>query len=406
MKELESSGRDHHALVVSAARGPETPVREERSYPFPAGANYSLDLIKEDPRLFELRSPCAQEPNEHAIDLLSEFLELGSEGSHAATLRAGGGHYHRDPVRAFKPLAVAATIATFILISIGGLVRATKSGLGCGDDWPHCSGEVLPPLQDPNQIIEFSHRAAAGIVGVMTAALAVLAYRHFRDNPRVLRTSFAALGLVIFQALLGMVVVKLHLAAFSVVLHLGTALSFLAVLIYLTASLPDTAAGVGDERLSRRARFAAGSVFLLLLVGSYVSGADAGYAFPDWPLMDGQVIPNLAVDQKAIHFFHRALAAIVGLVVFVIGFDIVTNGDAVARRFAHAGVGLFAVEIVIGALNVWTKLNAAAVTAHLAIGAAIWASFIAATFASSPAVARSERPPLRSRTPAVEAPGS
>ena len=310
-------------------------------------------------------------------------------------------------MRAFKPLAVAATISTFILIAIGGLVRATKSGLGCGDDWPHCSGEVLPPLQDPNQIIEFSHRAAAGIVGVMTAALAVLAYRHFRDNPRVLRTSFAALGLVIFQALLGMVVVKLHLAAISVVLHLGTALSFLAVLIYLTTSVTtDATRGAGDERLSRRARIAAGSVFLLLLVGSYVSGANAGYAFPDWPLMDGQVIPNLAVDEKAIHFFHRALAAVVGVVVFVVGFDIVKNGDAVARRFAHAGVGLFAVEVVIGALNVWTKLNAAAVTAHLAVGAAIWACFIAATFVTSPAVARPERAPLRRGTPAVEAPGS
>ena len=308
-------------------------------------------------------------------------------------------------MKAFKTLAGASTIATFLLISIGGLVRATKSGLGCGDDWPHCSGEVLPPLQDPNQIIEFSHRAAAGIVGIMIATLAVLAYRHFRDQPRVLWPSVGALVLVIFQALLGMLVVKLDLAAEMVVVHLAAALSLLALLIYINATVRRPAERAGDAALSKRTLFAAGSVFLLLLVGSYVSGADAGYAFSDWPLMDGKVIPDLGVEAKAIHFFHRALAAVVGVIVFVVAFDIFKKGTdfPAARRFAHAAAGLFAVEVVIGALNVWTRLNSAAVTAHLAIGAAIWGTLIAAAFATSPAVARSGRTSLSKATTIAEA---
>ena len=310
-------------------------------------------------------------------------------------------------MRAFKPLAIAATIATFLLIAIGGLVRATKSGLGCGEDWPHCSGEVLPPLQDPNQIIEFSHRAAAGIVGFMIAAIAVLAFKHFRDNPRILRASVGAFVLVVFQALLGMVVVKTELADAMVVVHLGAALSLLGLLIYITASVTAPEGHSGDAALSGRAKFAAGSVFILLLVGSYVSGADAGFAFPDWPLMDGRVIPNLAVEAKAIHFLHRALAAIVGVIVFVVAMDILKRGAEfpAARRFAHAAAGLFALEVVIGALNVWTRLNAGAVTAHLAIGAAIWGTLVAASFVTSPAVARSERTPVAKSGAVVEAPG-
>lgn len=310
-------------------------------------------------------------------------------------------------MRAFKPLAVAATIATFLLISIGGLVRATRSGLGCGDDWPHCSGEILPPLQDPNQIIEFSHRAAAGVVLILLATIAVLAYRNFRDQPRILWASIAAFGLVVFQAILGMIVVKLHLAAISVVLHLGTALALLALLIYLTTTLTAAPGGTGDARLSKRAAFAAASVFVLLLVGSYVSGAKAGYAFPDWPLMDGRVVPDLAVDAKAIHFLHRVVAAIVGVIVFVVAFDILKRGDEFpsARRLAHAAAGLFALEVAIGALNVWTRLNAAAVTAHLAIGAAIWGTLVAAAFVTSPAVARAERATLRKGSAVAEASG-
>ena len=310
-------------------------------------------------------------------------------------------------MKAFRTLAGASTIATFLLISIGGLVRATKSGLGCGDDWPHCSGEVLPPLQDPNQIIEFSHRAVAGVVGIMIATLAVLAYRHFRDRPGVLWPSVGALVLVIFQALLGMLVVKLDLAAEMVVVHLAAALSLLALLIYINTTVRSAAERTGDAALSKRTRFAAGSVFLLLLVGSYVSGADAGYAFSDWPLMDGKVIPDLGVEAKAIHFFHRALAAVVGVIVFVVAFDILKKGAdfPTARRFAHAAAGLFAVEVAIGALNVWTRLNSAAVTAHLAIGAAIWGTLIAAAFATSPAVARSGRTAL-SKAPTIAEAGS
>lgn len=308
-------------------------------------------------------------------------------------------------MKALKPLAVASTIATFILISIGGLVRATKSGLGCGDDWPHCSGEVLPPLQDPNQMIEFSHRAAAGVVGIMIATMAVLAYRHYRNNPRVLWTNIAAFGLVVFQAILGMIVVKTHLAAIMVVVHLAAALSLLALLIYLATTLTASPHDAGDARLSKRVLFAAGSVFLLLLVGSFVSGTDAGYAFPDWPLMDGRLIPNLAIEAKAIHFLHRILAAIVGVIVFVVAFDVLKRGAEfpAARRFAHAAVGLFAVEVVIGALNVWTRLNAAAVTAHLAVGAAIWGTLVTAAFVTRPAAARAERKPLRKGHAVAEA---
>ena len=311
-------------------------------------------------------------------------------------------------MKAFKPLVVASTIATFLLISIGGLVRATKSGLGCGDDWPECSGKLIPSLEQRAQIIEYSHRLAAAVVVVLLATLTVLAFRYYRRERHILLPTVGAFGLVMFQALLGMIVVVLHLNAISVVLHLGTALSLLALLIYLTSVVTRPAGAGGDPAMSKRIRFAAGSVFVLLLVGSYVSGADAGYAFSDWPLMDGKVIPNLAVEQKAIHFLHRALAAIVGVIVFVVAFQVLKRGHELpgARRWVHAALGLFVIEVVIGALNVWTRLNEAAVTAHLAIGAAIWGTLVAAALAASPVPERAERSSVRKVATVVEASGS
>ena len=291
----------------------------------------------------------------------------------------------------FRTLVGASTIATFALIAVGGLVRATKSGLGCGTDWPHCSGRVIPIFGEPAVVIEYSHRLAAAAVVLLLGTLAVLAVRRYRDVPRIMWASIGAFGLVMFQAVLGAIVVKLELEAESVVLHLGTALSLLALLIYLWASVrafEGDPFAPSDQRVSRSSRLAAFSVLGLMLLGSYISGtAGAGAAFDDWPLMNGKLVPDLAIEAQALHFAHRLVAAIVGVVVFAIGWKVIRRRDdnPQAARLAHVGMGLFAVEVLIGAANVFTSLNSAFVTAHLATGAAVWATFVATWVVTSPA---------------------
>jgi len=301
----------------------------------------------------------------------------------------------------FRKLAVISTAATFVLVTVGGLVRATGSGLGCSTSWPDCSGRIIPDFRNHHVVIEFTHRAIAGIVMILIGALALQAWKNRDKIPQLVAPAVGAFLLVLFQAGLGAVVVKLELEAESVVLHLAAALSLLALLVYilgLSAVSDGRDPGATDATTSKRARAAAGAVFLLLLAGSYVSGyPGAGRAFSDWPLMNGQLIPNLAIEENAIHFFHRALAAIVGLILVATLLPVLRNKEAnrAAARTAHVALGLFAVEVMIGALNVWTELNAAAVTAHLIVGATIWASLVATTVVTSPRLrerARAGRP--------------
>lgn len=293
----------------------------------------------------------------------------------------------------FRKLAVLSLIATFVLVAIGGLVRATKSGLGCGTDWPDCGGRLIPALASRAEIIEFSHRAAASVVVILLGLLALQAFRRRADYPSLLAPSIGAFGLVMFQAVLGAVVVKLELEAESVILHLATALSLVALLIYivgLSSASEKSLSEPQDAEVNSLARRTAGAVFLLLLVGSYVSGKGAGLAFSDWPLMGGKLIPSLAVEEQAVHFIHRALAAIVGVILLVTAIKIARrkSEQPLAAKLAHAGVGLFAIEVLIGALNVWTDLNAAAVTLHLAIGALIWGAWVGAAVVTSPKLHR------------------
>ena len=65
-----------------------------------------------------------------------------------------------------RRLAYLAVALTFVLVIVGGVVRISDSGLGCGaegagtDGWPLCGGRVVP-LIDTNMIIEYSHRILA-----------------------------------------------------------------------------------------------------------------------------------------------------------------------------------------------------------------------------------------------------
>ena len=77
--------------------------------------------------------------------------------AHQTAVRRGS----RTSLNRFAKLAVAASIATYLLIVVGGLVRATDSGLGC-PDWPGCFGGWVPP-PELHAWIEHSHRLVAAL---------------------------------------------------------------------------------------------------------------------------------------------------------------------------------------------------------------------------------------------------
>ena len=119
-----------------------------------------------------------------------------------------------------KKIKIAAFVTAglvFGLIVLGGVVRITNSGMGCGDDWPLCSGQVIPTLDNSAVWIEFGHRVFALLVSAMVLLTAILCWVN-RTSVGVsgaggpLRTAVMSAALLAVQVLLGAVTVWMELS--------------------------------------------------------------------------------------------------------------------------------------------------------------------------------------------------
>ena len=276
----------------------------------------------------------------------------------------------------FAKLTVAAAVATFVLIAVGGLVRATDSGLGC-PDWPLCFGDWVPPA-DLNAWIEHTHRLIAAVfVGPLVGAVGLITvFSHRRRDLPLLGAAVVAGVLVIVQSLLGAAVVLQGLAAELVSAHLGMALVVLAATIFIAERATNGPMPGADVRpgLTRLAVACALAIYAQMLLGSWVTGHHAGLAYADFPLMNGSLVPTVVGSEQAAHLAHRVMSvAVAGLV----GWTAIATFRATESRRSRRLTGwmalLVVVQIALGGANVLSQLSAFFVVPHLAVGAALWA---------------------------------
>jgi heme A synthase len=313
------------------------------------------------------------------------------------------------PSAAYRRLALATVGATFLLIIVGGIVRVSESGLGCGpagaglNGWPFCNGDVVPGL-DLNSMIEYSHRAIAGIVGVMMLSLAVLAFRRHRANTGLVRATAAALALVIAQALLGAATVEQGLDAGLVAAHLGLAMALLALLLYIVRTSRSGRSPAPTPPESRSwlrplSLVSGGLVLCTIVAGGYMAGTQnygrADYQLGDgahhacgkeFPSCNGEFLPFGQARLVDIHLTHRVFMYLA--TIFVIALVVMAlrrRPSAEVVRAAWIAAGLLLCQILVGALNVWLDEYEALIVLHLALGTLLWGTVVSVALALYPA---------------------
>ncbi len=321
---------------------------------------------------------------------------------------AGPGAGELRRLRLFLTITV---VATFALVIVGGVVRITDSGLGCGvggsglEGWPLCSGRALPLIQE-NAVIEFSHRALAAIVTGLIL-LCVWQSRKLPDQTFLRRGTIAAALLVLAQAVLGGLTVENNLHEYLVAAHLGLAMLLLGTLLLLRwaatreqGATPPRLAGRGLRPL---ATAASALVLATVVAGGVIAGTEeegikngvtngAHLACGDqFPGCLGGVLPFGSHGRLVdIQLTHRALVYVTSAAILAL-LGLALYRRVWSREFT-ALAALLALQVLLGALNVWLGKHPGLIVAHLATGTLLWSAAVSTVLRLSPAPQTAARP--------------
>ena len=307
-----------------------------------------------------------------------------------------------------KLVLFSLVLAVFVII-LGAYTRLTDAGLGC-PDWPGCYGllsvptaehhveaanEAFPhrPVEAAKAWNEMIHRYFAGALGMCIFTIAALAFRR-RHYGQSLRLPFFLVGLIIFQAILGMLTVTLNLLPVVVMGHLLGGFSILACLFLLHLKLRD-GARIKPRRINRLTKAALlGTAILLMQIslGGWTSANYAALACTEFPVCEDGWSVRLDFsgafsvpyaetyeygahgygERMTMHIVHRAGAVVTFLYLLWLGFRLYTKEFASPVKTAGLVlVGVLMIQVTLGVSNILLSLPVLVAVAHNIVAACL-----------------------------------
>ncbi|WP_242343682.1 COX15/CtaA family protein [Anaeromyxobacter terrae] len=296
-------------------------------------------------------------------------------------------------MRSFTRFAWAVLTYNLLVVAWGAFVRATGSGAGCGKHWPMCNGQVVPRAPAVETVIEFTHRAMSGVALLLVVALVVAAVRAFPAGHPVRKAAWASLGLMILEALVGAGLVLFGWVAkdtsFARGWVMGVHLANTFLLLGALALTADWSAQPGGMRFAGRGAIAGGlwlgfaSVLLAGVTGAVAALGDT--LFPATSFVEGlrqelSTEAHVLLRLRVLHPF--AAIATAGVLLLVARLALRLRPDARVRRAALGLVGLVAVELLAGVVNVALAAPVWLQLVHLLLADLIWIALVLLAAAS------------------------
>lgn len=221
-------------------------------------------------------------------------------------------------------VSLLTTIQTFLVNTMGFLDAATGSAFGCGHQWLHCNGRVIPIIQSTQTFIEFFHRVGVPILTILllvTIVLANIRYRRWLEVPL-----FSALSIffVLVEAFLGAMAVVHNEPPSVIATHFGVSLlafsSSLLLTIYIrqaekarnewhsVGSLRPLRTPISKKSYKLSVWFLLPFIYIAMYVGAYISSSGVGDSFKGWPIPTESA--SLPRHVLLIDWTHRSLALI------------------------------------------------------------------------------------------------
>ncbi len=268
----------------------------------------------------------------------------------------------------------------------GTVVRATGSGAGCGDSWPKCGQQFIPPNPTVETLIEFTHRTSSFLAGLGVAALFFLSFWAWPKRHLVRRAATASAVLIVIEASLGASLVifgwvKDDISVgrmFVVPLHLANTFMLLGALA-VTAwwgsgfALPVLAGRTKSIRL-----LGVGLVTLLVVGATGTLNALADAVFPANSVAEGiaEEFGSTAPMLLRLRIFHPIVAIAGGLLVAWIAAKIGRRASKQTQRLGAAVSVVVLSQFFIGIANIFFLTPLSIQIVHLLVADVLWLAFV------------------------------
>ncbi len=282
--------------------------------------------------------------------------------------------------------AAAASVWVFVLVTLGAFTTSIGAGMAF-PDWPLSNGSINPQgwLTDIAKFAEHSHRLSGMMMGLIAIGLAIWLWLR-EGRAWVRQLGVWALGIVILQGIIGgqrVTLNNIELPGFHMSLgemlripHGILAQIYVCLLIAIAVALSrawiERTAPVGP-RVRRIGVICTVLVLVQLVVAATMRHNGAGLAIYSFPYStpDGHWLPAQWNFPVAIHFTHRAMAAVLAVALTIFAWAVRRDRAATLamRAAASALITLLVLQILLGALVVLGGRQPDATTAHVVVGA-------------------------------------
>jgi len=320
-----------------------------------------------------------------------------------------------------RKLVFVSILLAIVVVSLGAYTRLTHAGLGC-PDWPGCYGlidvpesaaqiakaeQAFPerPVEPEKAWNEMIHRYFAGSLGLLIALITFISLKHRRQGGPVI-LPLAILGIVIFQAALGMWTVTMKLMPIVVMGHLLGGFTTLVLLFLLYLRLKGYRLPTSDWSIKKFANFALIGVFILagqIALGGWTSSNYAALTCTELPICQSGWVEQLDFKESfnpippkrdtyefghlnhnervTIHVMHRIGAIVTTLYLAWLALMIFTKAQTqFFRTSATVLAGILLVQVALGISNIWFSLPLAVAVSHNVVAACLMMALVALTY--------------------------
>jgi len=285
----------------------------------------------------------------------------------------------------------------FVLVMMGAFTTSIGAGM-IFPDWPLSNGSLNPDgwLTNIAMFAEHSHRLSAGLMSLITLAIAAWIWRR-EARGWVRKLAYFAVALVLGQALVGglrVLLDHLHVAMVDTsvgrlfaMLHACLAqiyvCTLLAIAMVLSRRWIEAVATSNAAGLQSRGRWCVILLMVQLAIAAVMRHSFAGLAIPTFPLSnaEGDVLPQLWNFRVGINFAHRVMALVltIALVDYVIQLWRTAAAGPGLKLTGGIIVALLVTQITLGASVVWLQRNPFVTTGHVIVGACLLATTFGTT---------------------------